>query len=83
MALFQGLLLLIFGIGILLIVYQSLSKGALPFGVNGFAGRLEFQKDKQPTLFWLAFIFYSIAGLTLTIIALRIIFGFSAPLPLK
>lgn len=45
MTLFQGLFFLVLGIGILLIVYQSLSGGLLPFGPNGFKGRLEFRRD--------------------------------------
>jgi hypothetical protein len=45
MALFQGLFFFLLGIGLLLIDYQSLTKGWLPCGPKGFSGRLEFRKD--------------------------------------
>lgn len=47
MARFQGILFLIFGVGLLVVDYQSLARGWLPCGPNGFAGRLECRKDKQ------------------------------------
>ena len=83
MALFQGLLFLVFGVGILLVVYQSLSRGWLPCGPNGLKGRLEFHRDKQPILFWLLFVIYSVAGIVLIVFALRVLIGNAAPLPLQ
>ena len=71
------------GIGILLIVYQSLSRGWLPFGPNGFKGRLEFRRDEQPQVFWLLFVLYAAAGVALTVFALRLLAGSAAPLPLQ
>ena len=82
MALFQGLLFLVFGVGISLVVYQSLSRGRLPCGPNGLKGRLEFHRDQQPILFWLLFVIYSVAGLVLIVFALRVLTGNAAPLPL-
>src|SRR5690606_36849205 len=62
MALFQGLLFLVLGYGMLGVVYQSLSKGWLPFGANGFKGRLELRMKDQPFGYWTAFTLYSAFG---------------------
>lgn len=83
MTLLQGLFFLVLGIGILLIAYQSLSRGWLPFGPNGFKGRLEFRRDEQPQVFWLLFVLYAAAGIALTVFALRLLAGSAAPLPLQ
>lgn len=83
MALFQGLFFLVLGIGIFLVLYQSLSRGWLPCGPNGFKGRVEFHRDRQPFLFWFMFALYAVAGSALTILALRILAGNTAPLPLQ
>jgi hypothetical protein len=82
MKLFQGLIFLVFGVGLLLMVYQSLSSGWLPCGPKGISGRLEFRKDERPLLFWLLFVLYALAGLALTIFALRLLLGGAEPLPL-
>jgi hypothetical protein len=83
MALFQGLVFLILGIGLLAVDYQSLSTGWLPCGPKGLSGRLEFRKNQQPLLFWLVFVLYAGAGMALTIFALRLVVGITTPLPLR
>jgi hypothetical protein len=83
MAFVQGLLFLFFGVGLLLVDYQSLSRGWLPCGPKGFSGRLEFRRNEQPFLFWLMFVVYGIAGIALIIFALRLLLGGAAPLPLN
>jgi hypothetical protein len=83
MATFQGLLFLFFGIGLLLVDYQSLSRGWLPCGPKGFSGRLEFRRDQQPFLFWLMFLVYGVAGIALTVFAVLLLLGRAAPLPLN
>jgi hypothetical protein len=83
MALFQGLFFLILGVGLLLMDYQSLSKGWLPCGPKGLRGRLELRKDQQPLLFWLLFVLYATAGIALTTLALRLVAGMATPLPLR
>lgn len=83
MRIFQGLFVLFFGAGLLLIVYQSLSRGWLPLGPNGLKGRLEFRRDDQPILFWLLFLAYAAAGLVLGVFALRLLGGNAVPLPLR
>lgn len=83
MAVFQGLLFLFFGVGLLLVDYQSLSRGWLPCGPNGLKGRLEFRRDRQPYLYWLMFVAYGAAGFLLVVFALRVLTGASPPLPLK
>ncbi len=83
MATFQGLLFLVLGIGLLFVVYQSLSRGFLPCGPKGLSGRLEFRRDEEPLLFWLLFLLYALAGLALAIFAVRVLAGSAAPLPLR
>lgn len=83
MALFQGLLFLFFGVGILIMDYQSLSRGWLPFGPNGFKGRLEISKADHEVMYWLLFVLYAIAGIALIIFALRVLTGNAEPLPLN
>lgn len=39
MALFQGLFFSLIGLGLLAVAYQSLGRGWLPCGPNGFRGR--------------------------------------------
>ncbi len=83
MAIFQGLLFLFFGAGLLLLDYQALQRGWLPCGPNGLKGRLEFRKDEQPVGFWLMFVLYAAGGLWLLVFALRLFTGLSEPLPLQ
>lgn len=83
MALFQGLILLVLGLGLLGVVYQSLSLGWLPFGANGFKGRLEWRRNEHPILFWLAWIMYATAGLGSAVYAIGLLLGWNTPLPLR
>lgn len=83
MAVFQGLLFLFFGVGLLLVDYQSLSRGWLPCGPKGFSGRLEFRRHEQPFLFWLMFVVYGAAGIALIVFAVRLLLGSAAPLPVN
>ena len=83
MALFQGLLLLVLGYGLLGVVYRSLSRGWLPFGSNGFKGRLELHMAAQPFGYWSAFTMYSGFGFWCVFCGLGIISGRIEPLPLN
>jgi hypothetical protein len=83
MAIFQGLLFLFFGAGLLLLDYRALSSGWLPCGPNGLKGRLEFRKDQQPVRFWLMFVLYGAGGVWLVIFAIRLLAGHVDPLPLN
>ena len=80
MTLFQGLFFLVLGIGILLVVYQSLSRGCCS---NGFKGRLEFRMNEQPLMFWFLFVLYAVAGVVLTLSVLRLLTRNAIPLPLQ
>src|SRR5690606_36214339 len=82
MALFQGVMLLIFGYGMLGVVYQSLTKGWLPFGANGFKGRLEVRMDERPFGYWTAFTLYCAFGVWCVFIAFSVLSGQTEPLPL-
>jgi len=83
MAIVQGLVFLFFGVGLLLVDYQSLSRGWLPCGPKGVSGRLEFRRNEQPFLFWLMFVVYGAAGIALIIFAFSLLLGGAAPLPLS
>lgn len=83
MAIFQGILFLILGGGLLLIVWRSLESGWLPCGPNGLKGRLEFTREHQPLQYWLMFFLYGAGGLWMVIFALRLLAGVAEPLPLN
>ncbi|HEX6998762.1 MAG TPA: hypothetical protein VF322_11495 [Gammaproteobacteria bacterium] len=82
MALFQGTLFLVMGYGLLVVVYRSLTKGWLPFGPNGFKGRLELWMDRQPFGYWSAFTLYCVLGLYCVFLAFGLLSGQTEPLPL-
>jgi hypothetical protein len=67
MAIFQRLLFVLFGAGLLLVDYQALRNGWLPCSSNGFKGRLEFRKHEQPVGFWVMFVLYGAGGLWLLV----------------
>ncbi|HEX7081472.1 MAG TPA: hypothetical protein VF329_10695 [Gammaproteobacteria bacterium] len=83
MALFQGVLLLVVGYGMLGVVYRSLTKGWLPFGRNGFKGRLELRMDESPVGYWTAYTLYCAFGLWCVFLALGVLSGRIEPLPLR
>jgi hypothetical protein len=83
MAVFQGMLFLVLGLGLLIIDYRSLDTGWLPCGPNGLKGRLEFKRGEQPLGFWLMFVGYGIGGLWLLSFSLRLLAGQAEPLPLS
>ncbi len=75
MAIFQGAMFLFFGVGLLLMIYRSLTTGWLPCGPNGFKGRQELKRHEQPIGFWLMFALYGAAGVTLLVFAIRLLAG--------
>jgi hypothetical protein len=83
MAIFQGVLFLVLGAGLLLMVWRSLKSGWLPCGPNGLRGRLEFTREDQPAGFWLMFVLYGLGGLWLVVFSLRLLAGLAEPLPLN
>lgn len=83
MSIFQGLLFLLLGAGLLRVDYQALRSGSLPCGPNGFKGRLAFSRREQPFGFWLMFLLYGAGGLWLLALSLRLLAGQAAPLPLR
>lgn len=82
MRLFQGLLFLFLGIGLVIVAIRSLSTGWLPCGPNGFKGRLEFHRADSPIGYWLMFVVYGVAGFCLAGYAVGILVGTVPPLPL-
>ncbi len=83
MAIFQGILFLFFGIGLLLVDYRSLASGWLPCGPNGLRGRVEIYRNKNPAGFWLMFAVYGAGGFWLLTFSLRLLAGAAEPLPLN
>jgi len=83
MALFQGLLLLFLGYGLLGVAYRSLTRGWLPFGPKGLTGRLELSMDRQPLGYWIAFTFYCAFGVWCAFLAFGLLLGHAKPLPLR
>lgn len=83
MAIFQGIVLLVFGTGLLLVDYRSLSTGWLPCRPNGFRGRLEFKRLERPFAYWLMFGAYGAGGIWLLALGASILTGRVAPLPLS
>jgi hypothetical protein len=83
MAVFQGLLFLALGVGLLLVDFRALRTGWLPCGPNGLKGRLEFRRVQQPAGFWTMFVVYGAGGTWLVIFALRLFIGSAQPLPLS
>jgi hypothetical protein len=81
MRLFQGLLFLFFGVGLVVVAIRSLTSGWLPCGPNGFKGRLEFRRKDQPFRYWLMFAVYGVAGFWLAGYAVGILSGAVPPLP--
>ena len=82
MALFQGVILVIFGYGMLGVAYQSLTRGWLPFGPNGFKGQVELRMDDQPFGYWTAFTLYCAFGVWSVFLAFGVLSGQIEPLPL-
>lgn len=83
MAVFQGLLLSVLGLGLLGITYQSLGRGWLPYGPGGVRRRIEVQRRTQPVAYWSLFLGYTLFALWVLRQGVGILFGTVAPLPLS
>lgn len=83
MAVFQGLFLVVIGIGLLAVTYQSLSKGWLPCGPNGLRGQVRFYRDGQPFGYWLMLCLYTACGLWAAWYGVGVLAGTVEPLPLN
>jgi hypothetical protein len=83
MAWLQWLLFLVLGVGLLVVTWQSLASGWLPFGPRGLRGRMELHREHQPVAYWLAFALYGTGGALLTLSALGVLLGSVSPLPLR
>ena len=83
MTVFQSVLFLILGVGLIGGAVHSLRTGWLPCGPNGLNGRLEFRRDAQPLGFWVMFFVYGASGAALTLFAVALLLGRAEPLPLN
>lgn len=79
----EGIFLLVMGVLILAVAYQSLSRGWLPFGSNGLKGRLEIQRESNPAGYWAVMALYCVGGVGLLVYALLILARVCPPLPLR
>ncbi len=80
---FQGLFFTAIGLGLLAVGYQSLTRGWLPLGPNGFRGRLEVHRHTQPVAYWSVLAAYTLFALWVLRFGIGILFGTLAPLPLS
>lgn len=83
MAVFQGALFLLMGVGVCGVCVQSLRRGGLPMGPNGLRGRLEVRREGNPVGYWLLFAAYTGGGGAMALFGLRLLFGLAEPLPLQ
>lgn len=83
MALAQGLFFLVFGVGLVLVALQGVSRGWLPNGPNGFKEGKGVSRSEQPLGFWFFFAIYFCGGAALAIYALGLLIGRAGPLPLQ
>lgn len=83
MAIFQGAMFLVFGLGLLIVDWRSLKSGSVPCGPDGLEGRLQFTREAQPLGYWLMFVLYGAGGVWLVIFSLRLLSGGVEPLPLS
>jgi len=83
MELLQGFFLLIMGVGVLAVDYQSLAKGWLPCGPDGHGGLQKFFREEQPFLYWLMFGVFGILGLVMIVLSMRMFMGDMEALPLS
>lgn len=83
MAVFQGLLLSVLGLGLLGVTYQSLERGWLPYGPSGVRRRIEVQRQAQPVAYWAVFTGYTLFALWLLWLGVGILAGTAESLPLS
>jgi hypothetical protein len=79
MAQFQGLFLLVLGVGVVLVALQGVSRGWLPNGPNGYKQGKGVSRLDQPLAFWFFFSLYFGGGAVVAIYAFRLLFGSAAP----
>ena len=84
MAIFQGLVFLVFGAGLLLVCARSLTRhGTLPMGPRGFSGTMQVRRDTQPLLYATLLFVYAAAGVALLVFSIGLLIGVATPLPLR
>lgn len=72
MRLIEGLLFLFFGIGFLIVTWQALKSGEIPFG-RGYKTAYTKRED-EPAKFYVAIVFYICFGSLLILYAISILF---------
>lgn len=82
MALPQGAIFLFFGARLLIVAYRALRDDTIPVWGYGFGSNARVAREERPLSFWLAFGLYGAGGFALTVFAIWVLTGLSAPLPL-
>jgi len=83
---FQGLLLPLFGIGLLIVAWRGWRAGALPVGPDirqGPFGQYRPNRRDNFLAFHFFFLLYVVSGFWLLVFGLGVLFGKYAPLPLN
>jgi hypothetical protein len=83
MVFFQGLFFLVLGVGLVLIAWNSRRTGWLPYGPRRFGRDIAVWRHDRPIFYWILFFGYNMAGLWMTVFALRVLVGVAQPLPLS
>lgn len=83
MQLFQGLLLIFFGAGLLLVARRGWRDGEIPAGAYFLRGRFLPSRRNNPLVFHLFVLLYIVLGLWLGVYGLQILTGSAEPLPLR
>ena len=82
-ALLGGLILLLFGIGVLAVTWQGYRRGELPAGSNFFSGSYTPTRADSPFAFHCFLALYLCGGIVLAAWGLLMAFGMAAPLKLR
>lgn len=82
-ALLGGLIVLVFGIGVLAVAWQGHRRGELPAGSNFFRGTYKPTRADSPLAFHFFLLLYLCSGIVLTTWGLLMLFGMAAPLKLS
>jgi hypothetical protein len=82
-ALLGGLILLVFGIGVLAVAWQGYRRGELPAGSNFLNGSYKPTREDSPLAFHVFLALYLCGGIALAAWGLLMVFGVAAPLKLR
>jgi hypothetical protein len=82
-ALLGGLVLLVFGVGVLAVAWQGCRRGELPAGSNFLRGTYTPTREDSPLAFHAFLVLYLCGGVALAAWGLLMLSGMAAPLELR